>query len=83
MLLIPILKVCPVCPTYFDGHSLHFIWYTPDFKYTCAMWVFGVRCFFIVLLVFKAIPMFVFLNNLDIILVSGLWYVKLADFSIF
>jgi hypothetical protein len=75
--------VRPVCPMYFNGHSLHFNWYTPDFKYMSVIWFFGVRCFFIVLLVFKAIPMFVFLNGLDIILVSGPWDVKVAHFSVF
>jgi hypothetical protein len=83
MLLTPILQVRPVCPTYFNGHSLHFNWYTPDFKYTSVICFFYVRCFCIVLLVFKAIPMFVFLNSLDIILVSVPWYVKVAHFSVF
>jgi hypothetical protein len=39
---------------------------------------FGFRRFFIVLLILNAILMFVFLNSLVIILVSGPWYVKVS-----
>jgi hypothetical protein len=29
-----VLNVRPVCPIYFNGQSIHFIWYTPLFSYS-------------------------------------------------
>jgi hypothetical protein len=63
-------SICPVCPTYLSGHSLHI-----------GILRFGYMNLFYPLLVFKwfrivfvilnAILMLVFLNNFVIVLVSG------------
>jgi hypothetical protein len=51
------LNVCPICPTYLSGHSLHFSWYTPLWlcmSLNCSQ---GFRWFFIVLIVWNAIAL--------------------------
>jgi hypothetical protein len=37
-----VLKFLPICPTYFNGHSLHLFWYIPLLLYL-SVWFFGLE----------------------------------------
>jgi hypothetical protein len=76
-----VLKFLPVCPVYLNWHPLHFIWYIPLLLYLSVFCFLGWRRrFCIVFLGLYAIHIFVFLNNLVIILVSFPMYVNVAHF---
>jgi hypothetical protein len=72
--------VLNVCPIYLRGRSAHHIWYTPLKLYLSAVLLFTLKWCFILFCVLNNIPTSVFLNNLVIVLVSGLKYVKVAHF---
>jgi len=71
-----------VCPTYALWQVLHVILYVPPFSCSCnQVGVLGFMRWCNVFVVLKAMPIFVFLNELVIFLILGLW--KVNVFQIF
>jgi hypothetical protein len=57
-----VLNGCPVCPMYFIGQLMHFIWYTPSFSYL-SVCVYGFNMFCMVFFVLNAIFIYVSLKS--------------------
>jgi hypothetical protein len=71
---------CLCYAAYLRGHSPHCNLCTPLKLYLSVVFPFVLKWCFIVFLVLYAIPVFVFLNNFVIVLVSNKKYVKVAHF---